>query len=105
MTHVDYDSLKPKRKQLVDLILEKIPEVRTTGTVTLVQLRELLGSGIKLPSHPIWIYGDKQFRTETRGVYNVPLRKENLFENPVIMVESILTISEFEAECAAAGIK
>ena len=75
---------------------------------------------IKPACHLMFLYGDKQYRTRTRGLYSVPmptsedvvksfspkkLTGTKTFVTIELDTESpVLSIDEFEAECLAAGI-
>ena len=117
-----FNELNRKRQQFVICLMKLFPAIKETGTITLAELKAMPGlcddNGITIPAHPVWVYGEKEFRTGTRGVYAVPLpEKGDVVKNSktlftpareCVIIESkdssVLTVEEFEAECAAAGI-
>lgn len=117
-----FNDLNRKRQQLVLFVADLFPSVKESGLISLKQIKEMVqmdnDGTIKMPSHPLWIYGEKEFRTDTRGVYSIPLpEKGDVVKNSktlftpareCVIIESkdssVLTVEEFEAECAAAGI-
>lgn len=128
-----YNELTKKRRVMVDLMLETYPDIEKTGTITFKQIRalwtqiqEMRKSGkISKLGYPLWITVEKEFRTDTRGVYAVPLpsgnvepktvvkskvKKESKLTAPKVPVtldvgnEEVITDEEFAAELEAAGV-
>lgn len=127
-----YSELTNKRKMMVDLMLETYPDIEKNGTITFKQIRALWtniqemrknGTISKL-GYPLWITVEQEFRTDTRGVYAVPLpsgnvepktvkskvKKESKLTAPKVPVtldvgnEEVITDEEFAAELEAAGV-
>lgn len=127
-----YSELTNKRKVMVDLMLETYPDIEKTGTITFKQIRslwtniqEMRKSGtISKLGYPLWITVEQEFRTDSRGVYAVPLpsgniepktskskvKKESKLTVPKLPVtldvgnEAVITEDEFAAELEAAGV-
>lgn len=82
---ITYGELTKKRKMMVDLFIQEYPEVQKNGTITFKQMRALWDKllaaratgGIKI-GYPLWITVEQEFRTDTRGVYAVPLPGGNV---------------------------
>lgn len=127
-----YNELTNKRKIMVDLMLETYPDIEKSGTITFKQIRALWsdiqekrknGTMSKL-GYPLWITVEQEFRTDSRGVYAVPLpsgniepkivkskvKKESKLTAPKVPVtldvgnEEVITEDEFAAELEAAGV-
>ena len=127
-----YSELTNKRKMMVDLMLETYPDIEKNGTITFKQIRALWtniqemrknGTISKL-GYPLWITVEQEFRTDTRGVYAVPLpsgnvepktvkskvKKVSKLTAPKVPVtldvgnEEVITDEEFAAELEAAGV-
>ena len=73
-----FNDLTNKRKLAVQILVAEYPEIKETGTITLKQLRTWWDDKYsKLESrevgYPIWLFSEKEFRTDAKGVYAVPL--------------------------------
>lgn len=132
---VKYSELSKKRKMMVDVIIEHIPAVSLTGTITFKEIRSLWlviqkkraeGTMSKL-GYPLWITVEKEFRTGTRGVYYVPVptleeaaksnfpkiekmldsgsKKGLTTKQSDTKMDDVLTEDEFKKELAEAGIE
>ena len=119
-----FADLSAKQQAAILQILELFPSVRGTGQISLSECKEFFKMGksgkIKPACHLMFLYGDKQYRTGTRGLYSVPmptsedvvksfspkkLTGTKTFVTIELDTESpVLSIDEFEAECLAAGI-
>lgn len=78
-----YDELSKTRQLAIDVIVRAVPETMDTGTIPLRELKfvfdrlkEQRAEGGLFVGFPIWLTTDKQYRSEKRGVYLVPLPKE-----------------------------
>jgi len=78
-----YCQLTQTKQLAVDVIVRSYPETMKTGKIALKDLRYLFDSlkekrketGFVI-GFPIWLTTDKQFRTNKRGVYKIPLPRE-----------------------------
>jgi len=113
---VTFDELSETRKLAIRVIVREYPETMTDGKVTLRDLKYLFDSlkekrseGAVYIGFPIWLTSDKQFRTEKRGVYQIPLPTE-IIENLTsereddTIVFNHYTPDSFKQELAHAGI-
>lgn len=125
-----YVNLSKTRKAVVELLIKKFPGVKESGTITFKEIRSLWINGKsytddtqKKYGYPLWLLVEKDFKTTTKGVYNVPVPTLNDFvgtdstksevlidSKPELTVkkkEAKIEISddEFLAELAEAGIE
>jgi len=119
-----FADLSAKQQAAILQILELFPSVRGTGQITLNECKEFFKMGksgkIKPACHLMFLYGDKQYRTGTRGLYSVPMPtsedvvksfspKKLTMKSKVVTIDldtedNILSKQEFEKECLEAGI-
>lgn len=87
---VTFSELKPKRKLLILELLAMYPECMESGTITLSQIKNyqnqrklspqkmnLVSDDVLRPAHPLFLYGEKEFRAQRRGSYILPMPTEN----------------------------
>ena len=130
---IAFAQLAKKRQALILQLMEIFPACKETGTISLKEIKQykawVKDGKYDQPHHPMFIYGEKEFRTGIPGVYNIPMPQpgdivEHYQSNntkpkkrKVLIVDpednddlgftidtSILSVEEFEAECKAAGI-
>lgn len=130
----NYAKLSNTRKEVVKLIVEKFPEVTKIETISFKMVRSLWVNGKayvdpasnKKYGYPLWLLTEAEYKTGTKGLYNVPLptlesyvsesqtslvkvsdsKKKRLTpKQPDTKMDDVLTEDEFKKELAAAGIE
>jgi len=131
---MNYSDMTKKQKYAIQLLIESYPEIKTTGKITLRQLTAWWNNYSTLENreigYPQWLKERKEFRSDERGVYVIPLpttdeavtlektvkvkekslRKLTPVKKSVTIEvgkknpDDILTEDEFAAELKAAGI-
>lgn len=112
-----YSQLSAKRKLVVDLLVKEYPVLALDGRITFKDLQafwdKIRGQrdhgGPKI-GYPLWITIEKQWKTNKRGVYSIPVPDSNenltpLEEECTIIDDVEYSVEEFEATILAAGIK
>ena len=98
-----YSDLSKRRKAMVDLIVEMVPSVKTDRCIAFADLTDLWHNkikprriaGEKLPGYPLWLTIEPEFRTNTRGVYIVPIDDtEAAYTIPASKVKKVKTKPE-----------
>lgn len=80
-----FSEMTAKRRQVIEHLVATYPEIETEadgsiGTVTFKQIRDIWvngkatenAAGEKL-GYPLWLTVESEFRTDTRGLYAIPL--------------------------------
>jgi hypothetical protein len=112
-----YKTLSAKRKVVVDALLKEYPTITKSGVISYKEIQDFwdkvkgdVSEGKRPFGYPLWITIEKDCKTETRGVYRLPLPNSKEVLTPLpkpckVVDEVVYTNEEYEATLIAAGIK
>lgn len=127
-----FSDLNDKRKLAVQLLIEKYPNIKDTGVISLAELRawwdEYSLTKDRTVGWPSWLNNDKAFRHSTRGMYKLPVPQESDVvavakkklaskvktlnsltkvkkETTMVVESNLISKEEFMRECEEAGIE